>query len=240
MQQKQKDVEQELSRIRAEYERRDASQEIAARYGPFNDASLFLSHGLERNLLALLKQHNCTQLAYKRILDVGCGTGGQLQRFIAYGAKAAHLSGIDLMAEHIEQARRVNPAIDWRVGSGHQLPYADESFDFVTLFVVFSSILDAPLRQHISDEVWRVCKPGGLILCYDFMYANPRNPAVVGIPLREMRQLFQHPDVLFDFRRVTLAPPLSRLIAPRAHWLATLLESLQILNTHFIGIIRKE
>lgn len=237
MPQMQRDIEQELSRIREEYKRRDASPEVTDRYSPFNESALLLSHGLERNLLALLKQHHFTQLADKKILDVGCGTGIQLQRFAAYGAKTAHLSGIDLVSGHIEQAQSLNPSIDWQVGSGHELPYADASFDLVTLFVVFSSILDRTLRQQIAEEVWRVRRSGGLILCYDFMYSNPRNPAVVGIPQKDMQHLFQHRGVHFDFRRVTLAPPLSRLIAPRAQWLAALLESLKILNTHYIGII---
>ncbi len=240
MQQTQIDVEQELVRIREEYKRRDACQAFTELYSPFNESTLLLSQGLERNLLALLKQHKFTHLADKKILDVGCGTGIQLQRFAAYGAKTCNLSGIDLMADHIEQARSLNPSIDWRVGSGHQLPYPDASFDLVTLFVVFSSILNKPLRQHIANEIWRVRKPGGLILCYDFRYSNPRNQAVEGIPRQEIQQLFQHPGIHFDFRRVTLAPPISRLVAPHARWLAAMLESLKIFNTHFLGIISQD
>src|SRR5712691_5392774 len=155
MQQTKIDLEQELVRIQEEYKRRAASQVLSERYSLFNEATLLQSHSLERSLLAMLKKHRFTNLAYKKILDIGCGSGLQLQRFLAYGAKAGNLSGIDLMADRIEQARCQNPAIDWQVGSAHQLPYPDANFDLVTLFVVFSSILNKPLRQNIADEIWR-------------------------------------------------------------------------------------
>lgn len=231
------DVQQELERIQEEYKRRAAYQPFAERYSLFNEAALLQSHGLERHTLALLKKHRFTQLADKKILDVGCGDGMHLQRFLAYGAKPSNLSGIDLIPARIEQAQSLNPLIDWRVGSAHQLPYLDSSFDLVTLSVVFSSILNTSLRQGIADEVWRVLKAGGLILCYDFAYSNPRNSAVEGISRQQMQQLFKRTGTHFDFRRVTLAPPLSRLIAPRARWFASTLEHLKVFNTHLICTI---
>ena len=235
--QTQTDVEQEIERIREEYQRRAISPELSGRYSLFNEATLLQSHSLERHLLALLKQHAFTDLSNKKILDIGCGMGMQLQRFKAYGAKPANLSGIDLMSERIEAARGLNPATDWRVGSAHQLPYPDASFDLVTLFVVFSSILNPDLRKTIADEVWRVRKPGGLILCYDFAYSNPRNLAVKGISRQHILQLFNRQGASYTFRRATLAPPISRVIAPRAYWLANTLEQLQFLNTHLLSII---
>ena len=36
--------------------------------------------------------------------------------------------------------------------------------------------------------------------------------------------LFKRPGASFDFQRMTLAPPISRLVAPRAYWLAYILE----------------
>ncbi len=237
MQQTNIGIEEELVRIQEEYKRRATSQALKELYSLFNEATLLQSHGLERNVLALLKRHQFTDLSDKRILDIGCGSGIQLQRFIASGARPENLSGIDLMTERIEQARHLNPAINWQVGSAHQLPYPDAQFDLVTLFVVFSSILNKALRQSIADEIWRVRKAGGLILCYDFAYSNPRNPAVEGISRQQIQQLFKRPGTHFDFRRVTLAPPISRLLAPRSRWLADTLEQLKFLNTHLVCTI---
>ena len=237
MQKTQGNVEQELHRIQDEYTQRAASQLFPERYSLFNEAALLQMQGIEHHTLALLKKHAFTSLADKKILDIGCGNGIPLQRFLCYGAMPQNLTGIDLLPTRIERAQRLNPAIDWRIGSAHELPFPDASFDLVTLSVVFSSILNRPLRRYIADEVWRVCKPNGLILYYDFMYSNPRNPAVQGISRREMQQLFQHSGASFDIRKITVAPPLSRLLAPRARWLAFSLEKLQFLNTHLICVI---
>ena len=237
MQKTQSNVEQELHRIQDEYTQRAASQLFPERYSLFNEATLLQTQGIERHTLALLKKHAFTSLADKKILDIGCGNGIPLQRFLSYGAMPQNLSGIDLLPARIEHAQRLNPAIDWRVASAHQLPYPDASFDLVTLSVVFSSILNRPLRRYVADEAWRVCKPNGLILYYDFMYSNPRNPAVEGISRQEMQHLFQRSGASFDMRKITLAPPLSRRIAPRASWLAFSLEQLQLLNTHLLCVI---
>ncbi len=233
----QEDTERELLRIKQEYECRASNLAFAERYSLFNEATLLQTHGVERTMLALLKEQQFTQFVEKKILDVGCGNGMQLQRFLAYGAQPGNLSGIDLIAERIERARQNNPAINWQIGSAHQLPYPDASFDLVTLSVVFSSILDKSLRKSIADEIWRVRKPGGLILCYDFAYSNPRNPAVVGIPRRQVQQLFKRQGVQFTFKPTTLAPPLARWLAPRSPWLADTLERLKLLDTHLVSLI---
>ena len=236
------ELDLELSRLDAEYRRRDFGNisSDAARYSLFNESALLLSQSVERNMLALLKQHKFTDLAEKKILDVGCGSGGHLRRFLEYGALPTNLHGIDLMAQRIEQARRLHPLIDWRVGSAHELPYPDASFDLVVSFVVFSSILHEQLRQKIAGEMWRIKKPGGIILFYDFAYSNPHNPAVRGITRKQIQELFKLPGVRFDFRRVILAPPIARVLTPCACWLAYSLEYLKVLNTHTIGIISLE
>ncbi|HEU5229160.1 MAG TPA: methyltransferase domain-containing protein [Ktedonobacteraceae bacterium] len=231
------ELDQELARIEEEYRKRDAGTIPLDRYSLFNAATLLHVQSLERQILSSLKRHHFYPLTEKKILDVGCGSGNTLQSFARYGAAVANLYGIDLMKPRIERARNTNPALHWQVGSAHQLPYEDASFDLVTSFVLFSSVLSEPLRQKIADEMWRVLKPGGLILLHDFVYANPRNPAVRGMTRQQIRQLFGRPRATFAFRSMTLAPPLARLIAPRAYWLAFTLEQMRVLNTHVICTI---
>lgn len=233
-------VEQELSRLESEYMWRDSDNIKIDRYSLLNEAALLHSQSLERNLLALLKRHGFTDLREKKLLDVGCGNGRHLQHFLGYGAQTTNLFGIDLLAHRIEQAQQRYPAINWQVGSAHQLPYKGETFDLVMSFVVFSSILNESLRQQIASEMWRVLKPGGMILFYDFTYSNPRNRAVRGISYKQILTLFEQPGAQFNFRRSTLAPPIARIVAPRAYWLAFMLEYLKILNTHIIGIISRD
>ena len=58
----------------------------------------------------------------------------------------------------------------------------------------------------------RVLKPGGLILWYDFHVDNPHNRDVQGVRKREIFELFSGCDI--RLHRITLAPPIVRLVAP--------------------------
>jgi ubiquinone/menaquinone biosynthesis C-methylase UbiE len=234
-------IAHELQRISAEYENRLAAPKVKpGTYTFFNDATLLHMQGLERAILSMLKRHGITSLAEKRILDVGCGTGLQLGRFLLYGARPENLTGIDLLPARITAAQATYPMIRFDVGSGHTLPYPDGSFDLVTSFVVFSSILNQDLRKRICDEMWRVLSPNGLILCYDFAFNNPRNRAVQGISARTLRKLFGRPGLRFTSRRVSLAPPIARRIAPHAFWMAETCERLKLLNTHVLAGIQAQ
>jgi ubiquinone/menaquinone biosynthesis C-methylase UbiE len=229
----------ELARIRSEYHLRASGKVPQGRYGLFNEAALLHAQSVERALLSLLKRHGLTRLTDKTILDVGCGGGSNLRRFIEYGARAEHLTGLDLLPERIESARRANPAICWTVGSAHAMPFDDATFDLVTSSTLFSSILGDALREQIAREMWRVRKPGGVIVCHDFIFDNPRNRAVRGVSRAELRRLFAlaSPKIRLAWRRVTLAPPISRVLAPRVPWLVQTLEHLKLLNTHMVALI---
>jgi hypothetical protein len=60
---------------------------------------------------------------------------------------------------------------------------------------------------------------------------------VRGIRRRELQSLF--PGFQLRLRRVTLAPPLARLIAPRSALAALVLEDVRLLNTHYLGLLRR-
>jgi ubiquinone/menaquinone biosynthesis C-methylase UbiE len=135
-------------------------------------------------------------------------------------------------------ARRRIPQADLRVGSASELPWPDESFDLVSQFTVFTSILDPALKRAVAAEMLRILKPGGAILWFDFRVSNPANPQVCGIPAREIRSLFAGCEIALA--SVLLAPPLSRLIARWSWTLAELLHALPMFRTHYAGIICKK
>jgi hypothetical protein len=85
--------------------------------------------------------------------------------------------------------------------------------------------------------MWRVLKPGGAVLWYDFFVDNPRNRDVKGMPEKEIRRLF--PAGQLHLRRTTLAPPLARRLVPLSWTLAALLEGARVLNTHYAALIEK-
>jgi ubiquinone/menaquinone biosynthesis C-methylase UbiE len=195
-------------------------------------------HGRERGVLAVLRRCGIRDLATQRILEVGCGTGQWLSDLIKWGADPSSLIGIDLLEERIARARTLLPAsVSLHAGSATQLPCEDESRDIVVQSTVFSSILDPATRRLLASEMLRVLKPGGIVLWYDFFVDNPKNPDVRGVRMREIRALFSPCEI--DLRRATLAPPLTRALAPWSRLACEVLELVPLLRTHYLGALRK-
>jgi SAM-dependent methyltransferase len=223
-------------RITAEYERRE--RELPPDfYGWSTPSNLLMHEHTLRGCISLLRRASLFPLGGRRIADVGCGAGTWLLEFVQWGADPTALCGIDLSAERIERARRRLPHADLRLGGASQLPWPDESFDLVSQFTVFTSILDPALKRAVAAEMLRVLKPGGGILWFDFRVNNPANAHVRGVSAREIRLLFEGCEV--QLVPVLLAPPLSRLIAGWSWPLAELLHCLPFLRTHYAGLIRK-
>lgn len=225
----------ETDRIRAEYDRR--SREIPADFYAFDRApNLFFLHGRERALRDLLGDAGFLPLGTRRILEVGCGAGEWFPTFERLGHSREHLYGVDLDEERVARARQAAPGAQLRVGDASALPWPDAHFDLVFQSTVFSSILDGDFRRRVAAEMRRTLKPGGAIVWYDFSYDNPKNRSVRGITRREVEALF--PGLHGAFKRVTLAPPLARRLVPLSWTLSALLESMKLLNTHLLAVLR--
>lgn len=89
----------------------------------------------------------------KRILDVNTGTGFVAQRLLALFPDA-HIVATDLSEAMLAQARRRSPRIEFVRADTANLPFADRSFDLVTLH-------NGP--PHLR-EMARVLRPGGQML----------------------------------------------------------------------------
>ena len=88
------------------------------------------------------------------LLDLGCNVGELL------GAAASlyphlQLAGVDVNQAAIETARRNVPQADLHQRDGPRLPFADDSFDYVTCIEVIEHI-PAAMRRATIEEVWRV------------------------------------------------------------------------------------
>jgi ubiquinone/menaquinone biosynthesis C-methylase UbiE len=133
-------------------------------------------------------------------------------------------------------ARTRHPEFDVVEGSAAALPWGNETFDMVTQFTTFTSILDHAERVTAAREIDRVLKPNGILVWYDF-WLNPSNRHTHPVRPSELRALF--PTYHHDLRRVTLAPPIARAVAPRSRRLASVLEEIWVLQSHLLGVFIK-
>jgi SAM-dependent methyltransferase len=225
----------ELQAVVERYERRAG---LADRYSPLRpDVSQTLQER-QRAMLQLFNELGWSDLATIRLLEVGCGSGGNLLELLRLGFAPERLAGIDLLDERVKQARQALPAaVRVDAGDATVAAVADGSVDAVYVSTVFSSLLDDGTQQRLADAMWRWLKPGGGVLWYDFVYNNPHNADVRGVPPARVRELFAQGTM--RMRRVTLAPPIARAVC-RLHPAAyTLFNAVPMLRSHVLAWIGK-
>lgn len=191
-----------------------------------------------RALARMLAATVGTDLGKVRVIDVGCGTGGFLRQLIDWGATPAHLTGTELQPERLELARvRSASEVHWHSGPLSALPAA--SFDLVSAQTVISSVLDPDMRQRLAASMWRVLKPGGWCLVFDFRYNNPRNPHVRKVTRDELDGFW--PGHRQQYQTLLLAPPVGRALAGLPALVSETLAALAPpLRSHFIYMVQKE
>lgn len=225
----------EADRIRAEYARRD--REFGTeRYALTSPPNLFARQGQQAALLRGLTTAALLPLSSKRILEIGCGRGQWIAAFEDFGAARENIAGIDLDESRLSAARKRFSGADLRVGDASLLPWSSGSFEIVFQSTVFTSILDADVRRRVAGEMLRVLRADGAILWYDFRYNNYANLHVRAVQASELRSLFPGCDI--ELEKVTLAPPLARRLVPRSWLLASWVERLKVLNTHYLAVIQ--
>jgi SAM-dependent methyltransferase len=124
-------------------------------------------YGGMRALAAAMLDPFYAQRRDLRILDAGCGTGGNALFLQRYGC----VVGLDLAPEAMELGRA---RLDGRLARSSvlELPFADECFDLVTSFDVLYH-QGVPDEQVALRETRRVLRPGGRLLirlpAYEFL-----------------------------------------------------------------------
>ena len=121
-----------------------------------------------------LRQHVAASIppapSHFSLLDAGCGTGGMLD-IIRQKFPDANLTGVDASSHAIELAAARNLNAMLRPANVHDLPFAENNFDFVlSLDVLSHAGVDDSLATH---EMHRVLRPGGRLLlnlaAFDFL-----------------------------------------------------------------------
>lgn len=209
------------------------------RYSMLNPSVLLSFQERQRAMLQLLMKHSVNSLSDLRVLEVGCGSGGNLLELLRMGFCPANLVGNELLSERSAAARLNLPeATQVFPGDALQLPFEPGSFDLVYQSTVFSSLLDENFQLQLANKMWSWVKPGGAVLWYDFIYNNPNNPDVKGVNMAKIKNFF--PQGIIHSHKVTLAPPISRRVCKLNPNLYTVLNIFPFLRTHVLCWIEKK
>jgi demethylmenaquinone methyltransferase / 2-methoxy-6-polyprenyl-1,4-benzoquinol methylase len=141
--------------------------EVAAMFdgvaGRYDLTNTVLSFGRDR------AWRRATRLALEltpgeRVLDLAAGTGVSTAELARSGATAI---GLDISLGMLRAGRRVRPHVPLLAGDALALPFADGSFDAVTISFGLRNLVDpvAGLR-----ELARVTRPGGRLVVCEFSH----------------------------------------------------------------------
>jgi ubiquinone/menaquinone biosynthesis C-methylase UbiE len=226
----------ELERIVKVYDQRGYDDK-EYKYSMFNPAQQYTFLKREMDVLKMLGKEGCTDYSNSVILDVGCGKGGRLFMFMLMGSSPENLYGVDLSPERVKQSRERFPNFEYKCESAHDLSFPDEKFDYVICSLMFTNILSEKLCKDIGKELLRILKPRGYVIFYDLCVNNPKNKDIRAIRKKEIYEVF--PNCKINIKRISLAPPLVRLLAPYSWFICHLLEKIPFLCCHNLALIRK-
>jgi demethylmenaquinone methyltransferase/2-methoxy-6-polyprenyl-1,4-benzoquinol methylase len=111
-----------------------------------------------------------------KILDVATGTGLVARAAIQLGLQPGHITGLD-PSQGMLQCNRQRQSIGLVQGFGETLPFADESFDFVTMGYALRHVEDLVV---LFSEFRRVLRRGGGVLVLEITHPASRLAAALG------------------------------------------------------------
>jgi ubiquinone/menaquinone biosynthesis C-methylase UbiE len=139
-----------------------------------------------------------SDLAGKKLLDVGCGYGGRTV-FYEKQCDAAAVFGVEPHEAMVQRCRmladELSASASFDVGFAERLPYPDDEFDVVVSFDVLEHCEDPRLAVR---EMVRVLRPGGRCFNVFPTYRGARSHHlgyVTGVPA--IHRIF-HPDTLIE------------------------------------------
>jgi SAM-dependent methyltransferase len=117
------------------------------------DATPFLRHQRRLFLQRFLEP---LEISDKRVLEVGCGPGGNLAELRRRG-QARELVGADISPAMLELARARVPDVELVETDGTTLPFPDERFDLVFTVTVLQHNRDETCRPLLAE----ICRVAG-------------------------------------------------------------------------------
>ncbi|WKZ57436.1 MAG: class I SAM-dependent methyltransferase [Bdellovibrionota bacterium] len=229
--------ENDINEIFERYKERDTSS-IDKRYSLLADRTLILTlQELHRGILKVLQSESYDP-SRLRLLEIGCGAGGNLLFFLQLGVSAQNIVGNELLPWRAQLARdRLPSGIRIVEGDASRLPEPENTFDVVFQSTVFSSILNLTFQEALATRMWEVCRPGGGILWYDIAVPNPYNKFIAPVKAARIAELFPHGRI--SWQRITVAPPLRRALCNVFPSLYSPLTKLPFVKSHILAWIKK-
>ena len=189
----------------------DVFRSVARRYDLMNDLmSLGLHRAWKDALITALDPPKSRRFA---LLDIAGGTGDIALRALQAGGELTRATVCDINPDMLAvgreraAARHLGDAITFTEGNAEALPFADRSFDAVTIAF---GIRNVPRIEVALAEAFRVLRIGGKFLCLEFSAVD-----VPGL------------DRLYDFYSFNVIPALGRLVAGDAESYRYLVESIR-------------
>jgi demethylmenaquinone methyltransferase/2-methoxy-6-polyprenyl-1,4-benzoquinol methylase len=193
--------------------------DVAPRYDLTNDV---LSLGQTRLWRRAVARAVDAQ-AGERVLDLAAGTGSSSLPFVAAGAQVV---AADFSLGMLRVGKRAHPTLALLAGDALRLPFADGSFDAVTISFGLRNVSDV---DAALTEMARVTKPGGRLVVCEFSHPTwpPFRTVYIGYLMRALphvaRRVSSNPDAYVYLAESIRAwpdqPALARRIAA-AGWTA--------------------
>lgn len=116
------------------------------------------------------------------VLDVGSGLGGPSRCLaLEFGC---HVTGMDICEDYCHVASmlahrlKLDSRVSYHQGNALDMPFENEAFDLLWTQHATMNIAD---KDKLYCEMWRVLKPGGLLVLYDVL-AGSGGPACFPVP----------------------------------------------------------
>jgi len=189
----------------------DVFRSVARRYDLMNDLMSFGLHRAWKD--ALVTAVNPSPNGPFALLDVAGGTGDVAMRVLAAGGAGTRATVCDINPEMLAVGRERAEARGWydelsfTEGNAEALPFADRSFDAVTIAF---GIRNVPRVELALAEAFRVLRIGGRFLCLEFSAAD-----LPGL------------GALYDLYSFNVIPALGRAVAGDADSYRYLVESIR-------------
>ena len=144
---------------------------VAPKYDIMNDLmSMGLHRAWKAALVTAVNPPHKSDRSFA-LLDLAGGTGDIAFRTIEAGGPNTRVTVCDINAEMLAVGREraaergLDDSVTFEQGNAEELPYADKSFDCVTIAF---GIRNVPRIQKALGEAHRVLKHGGRFLCLEF------------------------------------------------------------------------